>query len=105
MTGLPGRFFVKYINGKQKYENAKANGKVKVGWKRNKMGTTRTPSLGDEFESVDHGDNNDDDASCDMEEWTGIESYGRAMDGALGENGENEDEDLVFGGLHSDVDD
>ena len=67
------------------------------------MGATWLPGLDDEVEGVDY-DGNSDDTSCDMEEWTGIGSYGRATDRALGGNGENEGEGVVFCGLHSDVD-
>jgi hypothetical protein len=62
-----GQIVRQYINGKQKYENAKANGKVKVGEKRQRISAAspvankrskRLPSPNDdEEESVDDGFN------------------------------------------------
>jgi len=45
---VTGKILCQYINGKQKYENAKANGKVEVGEKQKRMASMRLPSHSDD---------------------------------------------------------
>jgi hypothetical protein len=61
-----GQILRQYINGKQKYENAKANGKVKVGGKRNNT----SPSE----ENIEQTPKSDDDSNGDgdEDEWLGL---------------------------------
>jgi hypothetical protein len=103
-----GQILRQYINGKHKYENAKANGKVKCGGKR--IGTSsadpvasgRSAVRGIEIErdSV-HGtiespsDGGDDDFNSDYEdEWTGI--YDANADNVFG--GGDGDEGMEYSG-------
>jgi hypothetical protein len=80
-----GQILRQYINGKQKYENAKANGRVRVGEKRKRTTsagplankrTKRLPSPNDEVErgSLDcNGDSGSEHAEDEVE-WFGIGS-------------------------------
>ncbi len=74
-----GQILRQYINGKQKYENAKANGKVKVGGKRPRA---RAECLGANKRTKRMPSPNDDDER---------ESIGRSDDSSG--RGRNEDED------------
>ena len=78
-----GQILRQYINGKHKYENAKANGKVRVGEKRRWTSPTNSfvnkPSTDDEIErasSDDHDDNShtgDDNGSDKFDDdWAGF---------------------------------
>jgi hypothetical protein len=82
-----GQILRQYINGKQKYENAKANGRVRVGEKRKRTSsaspipnkrTKRLPSPNDEVEwgGLDCNSNNNDEHGEDEVEWTGFGNLG-----------------------------
>jgi phage gp36-like protein len=72
-----GQILRQYINGKQKYENAKANGKVTVGRKRNKT----SPSDDDieQATSNSEGDNNGG-GSEGGDKWLGLNYPDHEMD-------------------------
>src|ERR1700729_3634761 len=75
-----GQILRQYINGKQKYENAKANGKVNIGGKGRRTSATRPSPSNDEIDQATLT-GNDDNGSWDgedEEEWTG---FGRANGG------------------------
>jgi hypothetical protein len=80
-----GQILRQYINGKHKYENAKAGGKVKIGGKRKRATATyvssEQPPVDDEtgrgLDNIDNNGNSDiDNIGSDNyeeeDEWTGI---------------------------------
>jgi hypothetical protein len=89
-----GQILRQYINGKRKYETAKANGKAKVGGKHKRTSTEQLLSPSDKDivrESLI-------DAT---EEWTGVANHGDEMDAVSEDNGDNEDV-ILFRGSDSD---
>lgn len=95
-----GQILRQYINGKRKYENAKVNGKAKVGGKRRWTSPTNSvanehvdwlPSMGDEIESASFdngndggGDEYDDNDGGDDDGWVGF-TYSSQVDASDGE--------------------
>ena len=51
-----GQILRQYINGKQKYENAKANGKVNIGGKGRRTSATRPSPSNDEIDQATQAD-------------------------------------------------
>lgn len=70
-----GQILRQYINGRRKYENAKANGKVKVGEKRKKTATKQLPSHSDdevELAAPNSDGNSNGEGSEGEDEWHGL---------------------------------
>lgn len=88
-----GQILRQYINGKRKYETAKANGKAKVGGKRKRTSIEQLLSPNDKDIVRE--------SPIDVMEWTGIGNHGDEMDAVSEGNGDNEDV-ILFGGSDSD---
>jgi hypothetical protein len=79
-----GQILRQYINGKRKYENAKANEKVKVGVKRKSTSppspsahkrAKRLPNSPSDEEIGRRSDDNSGSSEDDEDEWTGIGNH------------------------------
>jgi hypothetical protein len=91
-----GQILRQYINGKQKYENAKANGSVTVGGKRKRTEPTslasseriqQLPSFGD-YDIGGNNSTNGGGSELDEDEWMGFGNHDHDM--GMNNNGDTE---------------
>ena len=71
-----GQILRQYINGKQKYENAKANGRVTVGGKRKRANPT-SPASSERIQQLPSF--SDVGSELDEDEWMGFGSHSHDM--------------------------